>query len=334
MKNKIKIGVTIGDVNGIGLEIFAKFFASTYFKKVKNSVQFMLFGNTNSIVEYFRNAGLNVKSTDNILYILGYPVEIVFVEPYVRVKFGKIDAGAGELSANSIRTVTQYALEGKIDCFVTLPIAKESLGLAKSPFYSHTEFIADMCGVNNPLMLFVYRALRVALLTIHEPIVNVPSLINPELISDKVTTFANSLRFDFGISNPKIAILGLNPHSGESGLIGTEEDEIIAPTLKNLIERGISIKGPYPADSFFGFGLYKLFDGILACYHDQGLIPFKLLTKGKGVNFTANLPIIRTSPDHGTAFDIAGKGRADPSSLIESIRLGIEVYKQRAKSSN
>jgi 4-hydroxythreonine-4-phosphate dehydrogenase len=333
MKNKIKIGVTIGDINGIGLEIFAKFFTSAYFKKVQNSIKFILFGNTNSIVEYFRKIRLNVKSTDNILYILGHPIEIVFVEPYVRVKFGKIDAGAGELSANSIRTATQYALEGKIDCFVTLPIAKESLALAKSPFYSHTEFIAELCGVSNPLMLFVYRRLRVALLTIHEPIANVPTLINPKSISDKVTAFANSLRFDFGISNPKIAMLGLNPHSGESGLIGTEENEIIAPTLKNLTERSISIEGPYPADSFFGFGLYKLFDGILACYHDQGLIPFKLLTKGWGVNFTANLPIIRTSPDHGTAFDIAGEGRANPSSLIESIRLAIGIYKQRKKSS-
>lgn len=334
MKNKIKIGVTIGDINGIGLEIFAKFFTSAYFKKVKNSIQFMLFGNTNSIAEYFRKAGLNVGLTDNILYILGHPIEIVSVEPYAQVKFGKIDAIAGKLSANAIRTATQYTLERKIDCFVTLPIAKESLALAKSPFYSHTEFIAGLCGVSNPLMVFIYRGLRIALLTIHKPIANVPSLINQKLISDKVTIFANSLRFDFGISNPKIAILGLNPHSGESGLIGTEENEIIAPTLKNLAEGGISIKGPYPADSFFGFGLYKLFDGILACYHDQGLIPFKLLTKGRGVNFTANLPIIRTSPDHGTAFDIAGEGIANPSSLIESVRLAIGVYKQRTKSSN
>lgn len=334
MKNKIKIGVTIGDINGIGLEIFAKFFTSTYFKKVENSIQFMLFGNTDSIAEYLRNVVFNVKSTDNILYILGHPIEIVFVEPYAPVRFGKIDGLAGKLSANSIRIATQYALEGKIDCFVTLPISKESLALAKSPFYSHTEFIAELCGVNNPLMLFVYRGLRVALFTIHEPIANVPNLINSKLISDKVTTFANSLKFDFGISNPKIAVLGLNPHSGESGLIGIEEKEIIIPTLHDLTGKGISIEGPYPADGFFGFGLYKLFDGILACYHDQGLIPFKLLTKGIGVNFTANLPIIRTSPDHGTAFDIAGKGKADPSSLIESIRLAIEIYRQRKKSSN
>lgn len=334
MKNKIKIGVTIGDVNGIGLEVFAKFFSSNYFKKVKNSIQFILFGNNNSIIEYFEKTGFNIKLVENTLYILGHPIEIVFVEPYAQVKFGKNDALAGKLSANSIRMVTQYALDGQLDCFVTLPIAKESLALANSPFYSHTEFIAELCGVNNPLMLFVYRGFRIALLTIHSPIVNVPGLINSKLVIDKVTSLANSLRSDFGIQNPKIAILGLNPHSGESGLIGTEENEVIIPTLQSLTERGISIKGPYPADGFFGFGLNKLFDGILACYHDQGLIPFKLLTKGKGVNFTANLPIIRTSPDHGTAFDIAGKGRADPSSLVESIRLAIEIYKQRKKSFN
>ncbi len=332
MKNKIKIGVTIGDVNGIGLEIFAKFFASNYFKKNKNLIEFTLFGNNISIAEYFRKAKFNVKLNENTLYVLGYPIEIFPIEPYSPVRFGKVDALSGELAANSIKITTKYALEGKLDCFVTLPISKESLALARSSFYSHTEYIASLCGVNNPLMLFAYRRFRMALLTIHKPIAKVPSLINAGLIKDKVLTFAKSLKSDFGISNPKIAILGLNPHSGENGIIGSEEQEIIIPAIKELIDNGTPIKGPYPADSFFGFGLDRLFDGILACYHDQGLIPFKLLTKGKGVNFTSNLPIIRTSPDHGTAFDIAGKGRADPSSLIESVRLAIEIYRHRGKT--
>lgn len=212
---------------------------------------------------------------------------------------------------------------------VTAPIDKWNIQSEEFNFPGHTNYLAKELG-GESLMLLVSENLRVGLLTDHVPISEVASQITPELIRHKVRLMASSLLQDFGIRKPKIAVLGLNPHSGDHGVIGKEDDEIIVPTLEAIRkETGILAFGPYPADSFFGSNIYTEFDGILACYHDQGLVAFKTIAFGTGVNFTAGLNRVRTSPDHGTAYDIAGKGKANPASFLQAIFLAIDVYNKR-----
>jgi 4-hydroxythreonine-4-phosphate dehydrogenase len=208
---------------------------------------------------------------------------------------------------------------------VTLPISKEAINLTDYKIPGHTEFLATKTNTASVLMMLVNGDLRVALTTVHIPISDVAHTITKKLIIEKATILNNSLKSDFSISNPKIAVLGLNPHAGDGGVIGKEEIEIIQPAIKELQEQGVLASGPYPADGFFGQKRHLQYDAILAMYHDQGLAPFKLISFGKGVNFTAGLPIIRTSPDHGTAFDIANKGVADPSSFLQAYQLAVEL---------
>ena len=215
-----------------------------------------------------------------------------------------------------------------IDILVTLPINKHNIQSKKFNFPGHTDYISNELK-GESLMFMVSKELKVGLLTDHVPINKVSSLINESLIYKKINIINNSLRMDFGISNPKVAVLGLNPHTGDNGVIGTEDDTIIRPAIDNLKKSGNLIFGPYSADSFFGSKQYQNYDAIVASYHDQGLIPFKTLTFGEGVNFTAGLDRIRTSPDHGTAYEIAGKGIANPKSFEEAILTAIMIYRNR-----
>ncbi len=323
---------SMGDCNGIGLEIFAK--AVAEFDKIyENAYNYNLHiaGNIQTISEYYDLIDLPVYIDDEQLVIGSRKCKIIPCDKYVKIQFGQETKNAGLLAAEAIELSINKTLSEDYDAFITLPVSKAALYLGGWQLPGHTEMLADKCNSPNPLMILCSKDVRVTLATIHEAIANVPELLKTDSLKQIITLFAKSLEKDFGAANPKIAVLGLNPHSGESGSMGREEIDIISPAIKITQKDGINAEGPFPADGFFAHGEYKNFDGILAMYHDQGLIPLKLLAKGAGVNFTGNLPIVRTSPDHGTAFGLAGKGLADYRSTLEAIMMAIEISKNRNK---
>jgi len=319
-----KIAITIGDINGIGPEIALKAVS-----EIDYSVSVPILISSASVIDFYNSElGLNKtfhkitsvsEAKDGILNLL----DIKNSSP--EIETGKITKQAGLASMKSIESAISLCIAKELKAMVTLPISKESIQLAGYDIPGHTEFLANQTNTDQVLMILVNGALRVALTTGHIPVSKVASSINQDLIISKATILSKSLKQDFGISNPKIAVFGLNPHAGDGGVLGSEENEIITPAIVKLKESGINVDGPFPADGFFGQKKHQQYDAILAMYHDQGLAPFKLLSFGKGVNFTAGLPIIRTSPDHGTAFDIAGKGIADTSSFIQAYKLAVEL---------
>jgi len=332
MQNKIKIGVTAGDLNGIGLEVFAKYLSSKEFLQHSKQAEFFFFCDHSNIKRYFE-----ISKTLEDLYKQAQTAlaQVVFVEVGEKVKIqpGVVSKATGKYALESFNLAIDFAINGKLDGIITLPICKESIKMNLPDFSGHTEHFANYFTGGQSLMMFVYQKLRVALLTNHLPIQSLTNTIDSNLIVKKSKIFYNTLKSDFLVPSPKIAILGLNPHAGENGNIGKEEVVTFMPAIKHLQSIGIKLEGPFPADGFFAFGLEKQYDGILACYHDQGLIPFKLISKGKGVNFTANLPVVRCSPDHGTAFDIVGKGIADYKSLANAFALAIRIVKNRKSKS-
>lgn len=243
--------------------------------------------------------------------------------------WGQPDPGAGEFARLSLETAVQDLAGTKVDVLVTAPINKDTIQGGQFKFPGHTEYLADKAGVKDVLMILATDALRVGVVTGHVPIKDVAALLTKEAIIRRGTMLHESLAKDFGIATPRMAVLGLNPHAGDNGLIGDEEKTIIIPAIRAMQEAGIQAHGPFGADGFFGSGDHARFDGVLAMYHDQGLIPFKSLSFGQGVNFTAGLPIVRTSPDHGTAFDIAGKGEADCSSFRAACWMAADIRHQR-----
>lgn len=247
----------------------------------------------------------------------------------VNITLGKPSDVGGRYAFKSLEIATQDLKAGLIDALVTAPINKEAMQMAGFPFPGHTEYLTQQLGVDESLMLMVSSTLRVGLVTNHLPIGQVAKNITRERVMRKIQIMNDALKIDFAIDKPIIAVLGLNPHAGENGVIGEEEERIIRPAILELKKRGVMVVGPFPADGFFGSGQYTKYDGIMAMYHDQGLIPFKALSFGSGVNYTAGLPAVRTSPDHGTAYDIAGKNEADPSSFREALFLAIDVAKNR-----
>lgn len=337
MENLIKIGITHGDFNGIGYEVILKTLADERCRELFTPI---IYG-TLPAWNYYRK-GLGIDSS-------GYPLrmidkasdavdgEINFIEVNdggreVLVQHGKLSAMAGELARKALIMVRQDLMDGKIDAVVTAPICKEVISSEAFPFVGHTGFFAEpFKGTHQPMMLFVAEEIRVALLTIHEPLGVVPTLITKERLKAGIAELERSLQQDFGIEKPRIAVMGLNPHAGENGLLGCEEVEMIAPTVEEAWQEGIHAFGPFAADGFWGSGQYEKFDAILAMYHDQGLLPFKLLAMEAGVNVTVGLPIIRTSPDHGTAFDICGKGVANETSFRHAIYRAIDIYRHRAR---
>jgi 4-hydroxythreonine-4-phosphate dehydrogenase len=330
----MKIVVTCGDVNGIGLETLLKsadVMSSNLFFK---DTEFYLSCNTQSLLEYAQKIGYDIEILNERVIVSDHYMKILECDNYSPVQFGKVTRNAGSLSVESLEKAIVHTLNHKFDALVTLPISKESAYLAGFKYPGQTEMLAEKSKVTSPLMILFKDDLRVALATIHEPLRTVPDLITKEKLTALITQFNNSLKIDFGIDKPKIAVLGLNPHAGENGKIGMEENTIISVALEQLKTEGVLVRGPYPADGFFAHGDYRNFDGIVAMYHDQGLVPLKLLAHGTGVNFTAGLPVVRTSPDHGTAYGIAGKGIASPDSLIAALISAVKIVKARKNHKN
>lgn len=324
------IGITMGDFNGIGPEIALKASLSPSIRKICVPV---LIGSTDVFEHYAKLLKLKItlREIDSIPRTNTDSIPIIPVRKFRTYKIlpGKISFEAGRLAIESVIAASVLCMNKELDGMVTAPLSKEAVDFGGIPFIGQTEMLAAITKSNKFAMILTFQNLRVALATIHIPIKKVPEELSTRLLIDKILVLSNSLKTDFAIKNPKIAILGLNPHSGENGKIGKEEIETILPAIRYAKNKKIDVAGPFSADGFFGAGLYKNFDSILAMYHDQGLIPLKLLGFEKGVNFTAGLSIVRTSPDHGTAFEISGKCIANPSSMIEAIKEAVKIIKNR-----
>jgi 4-hydroxythreonine-4-phosphate dehydrogenase len=323
-----KIIVSCGDPNGIGLEVFYKSLQKKNITQDQD-IEFTLVTHIPTMEAYFTAMECDYQIVGEFLNISEYKVNLQNIDFPSEIEFGKITKSAGLLAAKSIETALDLVIKKEYDALLTLPVNKYSLYEAGWQFPGHTEMLAYTCKVDNQMMMLCSGDVRVSLATVHVAISEVPALVTRESVLDKIQVLNNCISNDYGIKSPKIAVLGLNPHAGESGSMGKEEIEIIEPAIKNAVELGINAEGPFPADGFFAHGGYKNYDGILAMYHDQGLIPLKLLAEGAGVNYTVGLPIVRTSPDHGTAFEIAGKGIADEKSTMEAIAMACEIVGNR-----
>lgn len=326
----MKLISTIGDPNGVGLECLYKALEYLILNVTEfEDIELTVAGNEELIRSYYKQLGISNAVVAGKIVVAGRKFNIANLDEIAPISFGNISKQAGEAAASSIEYSTTDVICGNSDAMLTMPISKEAIRLAGRNFPGHTEMIASACSVRSPLMILFHENMRVGLVSIHSPLADVHFEVTCSKIVSIGTTLNHSLKKDFAIQQPAIAILGLNPHSGENGNIGREELEIIIPAIEKLKLRGVNAFGPFAADGFFGFGEYKKYDAILAMYHDQGLIPLKLLAGGDGVNFTAGLPIIRTSPDHGTAFTIAGVNQANPKSTISAILAAYSIYKNR-----
>jgi len=330
---KIKVGISIGDPNGIGIEVILKIFEE---KEIFDFFTPVLFGNMKLIS--FQKRHLNLKTSLNPYREGGKlsPNQVNVVDVWntpFNSSFGESTKEGGEHALKSLVAATKALKVGKVDVLVTAPIDKHNIQSDTFKFPGHTDYLAKELG-GKSLMFMITDELKVGLLTDHVPVSEVAQLITPERIEEKVALMMQSLREDFGIAKPKIGVLGVNPHTGDQGIIGKEDDEVLRPTLKKLYDKGHIVLGPYAADSFFGAQTHAQFDAVLAIYHDQGLIPFKTLSFGQGVNYTAGLIKIRTSPDHGTAFEIAGKGEAHIDSFKEALFAARNIYFERTANEN
>ena len=326
--NKIIVGISLGDLNGIGVEVILKTFEDN---RMLDFCTPVIFGSS-KIISFHKKAlnnSIQINEITSIDEINHAKLNLLNIwNEDVEVEIGKASKVSGEYAAKSLEHSVEQLKKNKIDVLLTAPINKETIQSETFCFPGHTEFLEEKLD-GKSLMILMTNELRIGLITGHIPIAKVAETISPELIKEKVEIMHQSLRQDFGINKPKIAVLGLNPHCGDKGVIGKEEDLIIKPTIDHIKENGKLVYGPYSADGFFGSKTYEKFDGILAMYHDQGLAPFKALSFGNGVNYTAGLSEIRTSPDHGTGFDIAGKNIADPSSFKAALFTAIDVFKSR-----
>lgn len=324
------IGITTGDLNGIGLEVVIKTFSDSRMLDLCVPVIFA----SNKVINYYRRIAeeqnFNFHSTKDINKLNAKHVNVFNCwDEEVPIQAGTLTEHGGKYAVRSLLVATQCLKDGELDGLVTAPIHKANTQLPDFPFTGHTPFLKDKFGVKDVVMLLYSNELKVALATEHIPIAKVAQHITKELLLNKLTILRESLIKDFGISKPRIAVLGLNPHAGDNGNIGDEEQKTIIPVIESMQQQGHLVYGPYAADAFFARQGYSEFDAVFAMYHDQGLAPFKTIAHGAGVNYTAGLPVIRTSPDHGTAFDIAGKNLADPSSFREAVFSCIDLLKQR-----
>ncbi len=330
MSDKIKLGISIGDVNGIGLEVILKTFTEA---KMLDYCTPIIYGHTK--VASFHRKALNMG--DFMFNVINTPEEanprkvnmINCWEEDVKIELGVANEIGGKYAFLSLQKATDDLVSGAIDALVTAPINKNNIQSAEFAFPGHTEYLQERSESKDVLMFLISETLRVGVVTGHIPVLEVPTAITKERIVKKIQLINDSLKKDFWIEKPKIAVLGLNPHASDNGLLGKEEAEIIAPAIQEAFDKGIICFGPYPADGFFGNGTYKKFDAVLAMYHDQGLIPFKTIAFETGVNYTAGLKFVRTSPDHGTGYDIAGKNLADPTSFMEAVFAAIHIVEHR-----
>ena len=329
-ERKIRIGITQGDINGIGYEVILKTFADPEIFELCTPI---VYGSP-KLAAYHRKAlelQTQYNAIENISEAMSDRLNIINCnDDEVHIELGSITKESGKAAFEALERAIRACKEGEVDVLVTAPINKEAIQCEEFNFPGHTEYLQEcMGGEEKALMILCSGELRFALATTHLPLREVPTAITPELLEEKITLFNDSLKRDFNINAPKIAVLALNPHAGDNGLIGSEEEEIIKPTIEKLSTEGILCYGPFPADGFMGSGNYTRFDGILAMYHDQGLAPMKALGMDDGVNFTAGLSIVRTSPAHGVAYDIAGKGCADENSFRQAIYAAIDIYRNR-----
>ena len=329
-KDKIKVGITQGDINGIGYEVIIKSLSDVRMLELCTPV---VYGSP-KVAAYHKKVleqeNFNFYQVRTASDADMHKVNIInCCDDNVRVELGKNSTQAGEAAYMALEQAVNDLKAGKIDVLVTAPVNKENIQSDIFNFPGHTEFLADQFSVNEPLMLLISDNLRVGVVTGHLPLKDVVASISKNLIVSKLKILQKSLKEDFACTNPRIAVLGLNPHAGDNGVLGDEEKTIIIPALKEAFDMGITAMGPYAADGFFGSGQYTKFDAILAMYHDQGLAPFKALTFDNGVNFTAGLPVVRTSPGHGTAYDIAGTNAASGESLKQAIYAAIDIFRNR-----
>jgi 4-hydroxythreonine-4-phosphate dehydrogenase len=326
----LKIGITMGDFNGVGPEIIIKTFSDT---RILQTATPVIYGSSKVFSYYRKHLNLqdfNYNTIRSVHDLIPRKVNIInCTEEDIVVEPGKEIPKAGELAFKSLDTAVNDLGNNRIDAMVTAPFSKHNMSGAGFKFSGHTEYLADAFECKEYLMFMINESIRVAVVSGHVPLREIASDISIDKIVSKLKLMSNSLLRDFGIRKPRIAVLGLNPHAGDQGLLGNEEKTIIIPAIEQASMQNILAFGPYASDGFFGSGNYQTFDGILAMYHDQGLIPFKTIAFGAGVNFTAGLPVVRTSPDHGTGYDIAGKGVAAESSLRQSFYSSVDILKKR-----
>jgi len=327
------VGITLGDINGIGPEVIIKALAQLRMNRICIPI---IYGSGKHLSKY-----KNILSFRDWTFVtIAHPKEAkekqinlinCWSGEFFDLELGKATENGGKLAFLSLQRATDDLKKGLIDAIVTGPINKDTMQQEAFAFPGHTEYFGDQFQVKEPLMFLVSEYLKVAVVTGHLPLEQVKSKLTAALIQQKLDTMLVSLKQDFGKSKPRIAVLGLNPHAGENGLLGREEIEIIQPAIESLRVKGNLVWGPFPADGFFASQQYKQFDAVLAMYHDQGLTPFKMLAFEDGVNFTAGLPIIRTSPDHGTAYALAGKNEADAGSMMHAIYQAVDIHKRRVE---
>lgn len=326
----IKVGITVGDPNGIGIETIIKVFLDT---RMFEHITPVIYGNAELIKTHWKELDIPdfrhevitdaADSHDKVCNIINV------WEDHFEVAFGEPSKEGGKLAFKSLEAAVQDLASNKVDVLVTAPINKDTIQSEDFNFPGHTEYLSEMSNVDDSLMFLVSSRIRIGVVTGHLPLKQVAEAINEDVILRKLRIMADSLQRDMGVPKPRIAVLGLNPHAGDNGLLGEEEKEIIAPAVRKANEAGMLVFGPFGADGFFGTGQYAQFDAVLAMYHDQGLTPFKALFFDQGVNYTAGLPIVRTSPDHGTGYEIAGKNQAAPDSMRSAIFLATDIYRNR-----
>ena len=326
--SKIKVGISVGDLNGIGCEVILKTFEDVRMMELCTPV---IFASTKTISQQKNDLGMELTfhGVDSASRAIDGKINVVNVwKETPNISYGKETKEAGLYAIRSLKAAVDALKNGEVDILVTAPINKKNIQAEDFNFPGHTDYLAKELE-GESLMFMVTDTLKVGLLTDHVAVKDVAQSITKKLIQNKVGIIEKSLKMDFGIRKPKIALLGINPHSGDNGVIGKEDEEVLKPTIAEISNTGKLVYGPYAADSFFGSDNFRRFDAILAAYHDQGLIPFKTLSFGQGVNYTAGLSKVRTSPDHGTAYEIAGKGEADPGSFKEAVFMGIKIFKNR-----
>lgn len=331
---RLRVGITHGDINGIGYEIILKILADNEILDICTPV---VFGSSKAANYYRKMLGMDeiryhtaantTAIKDGSINLINIPDDNIKIEP------GVATAESGHSAIAALDMAADALQEGEIDVLVTAPINKTAMQMAKFGYPGHTEYLENKLGDgDHATMTFLDGDLRVSLLTTHLPMSQMPQSITQKALVSKLEEMDTMLRRDFACTRPLIAVLALNPHAGDHGLLGDEEQQIMVPAIEDVTERGIMVSGPYPADGFFGTGAWKKFDAVLAMYHDQGLVAFKTLSGTAGINYTAGLPYVRTSPDHGTGYDIVGKGIADPMSLRHAIYAAIDIYRARLRN--
>jgi 4-phospho-D-threonate 3-dehydrogenase / 4-phospho-D-erythronate 3-dehydrogenase len=330
IENKPVIGISCGDTNGIGVELIIKTLGDN---RILDSCTPVIFAN-NKVINFYRKSvpdiNINFISIKELNRVNHKQINLFNCwEDEISVTPGILNDTGGNYAVKSLIIAAQALKDGKIDGLVTAPIHKKNTQSKEFNFTGHTPYLKNLFGVSDVAMFMVAENIKVALLTEHVAVKDIAVHVTKENIFSKLQIINSSLKKDFGITKPKIAVLGLNPHAGDEGLIGKEDEEIIKPAVKEAKQKDIFCFGPYPADAFFARGQYEKFDAVLAMYHDQGLIPFKSLAIGEGINYTAGLKAVRTSPDHGVAFDIAGKGKADEASFREAIFKCVDIINSR-----